>query len=56
MKNYIKPKGFEDFTVMQARIAGRPDVLRIYDIDNKIIWLNTDAAPDANVIALEPKR
>ena len=56
MKEYVKPKGFEDFTVVPARITGRPDVLRLYDIENKIIWVNTDAAPDANVIGMEPKR
>lgn len=56
MKPYVKPKGFEDFTVIEASNPRRPDLLRLYDIENKVIWINTSAAPDANVIALEPKR
>lgn len=56
MKPYVKPKGFEDFTVIKASNPRRPDLLRLYDIENKIIWINTAAAPDANIIALEPKR
>lgn len=54
-KRYVKPRGFEDFTIVEAALP-RSDVVRIYDIEHQIIWINTDAAPDANIIALEPKR
>lgn len=54
-KRYVKPRGFEDFTVVET-CMDRPDVVRVYDIEHKIIWLNTAAAPDANIIGLEPNR
>lgn len=56
LKTFRKPRGFEDFTVAEAAIIDRPHVLCVYDLEHKIIWLNTAAAPDANVILLEPRR
>ena len=54
-KRYVKPKGFEDFTVVET-CMNRPDVVRVYDIENKIIWININAAEDANIVGLEPRR
>lgn len=56
MDKYAKPRGFEDFAVVQVSMPDKPDVLRIYDIEHKTIRVNTAAAPDANIIRIEPKR
>ena len=56
MKRFVKPKGFEDFEVIPVELSGTPDLLRIYDIERRVIWINTAAREGANIIALEPKR
>lgn len=56
MIDFKRPRGFEDFDVYPVELPAHPDWDYIYDLENKIIWVNTAAGKGANVTKLEPKR
>lgn len=47
------PERFRDYRVMLADMPEHPEYDLVYDMPNKIIWINTAAQPGANVIRVE---
>lgn len=54
-KRHIKPDGFEDFRIAEV-CEPTKEWLRLYDIERKIIWINTAKEEECNVVKLEPKK
>lgn len=54
-KRRIKPDGFEDFRIAEVHEPTK-EWLRLYDIERKIIWINTAKEEECNVVKLEPKK
>ena len=53
-KRHTKPKGFEHFRIAEVHEPNQ-DWRRFYDIEHEIIWINTAAEEENNVVKLEPK-
>lgn len=54
-KRHVKPKGFEDFKIVEVELPCR-NWSRKYDIEKKIIWINTAVEEKNNVVKLEPAK
>lgn len=54
-KRRVKPKGFEHFRIVEVSLPCK-EWLRLYDIENEIIWINTAAEESNNVVKMEPKK
>ena len=54
-KRRVKPEGFEDFRFAEV-YEPEKEWLRLYDIEHKIIWINTAKEAECNVVKLEPKK
>lgn len=50
------PERFRDYRVMLAPMPEYPIYDVIYDMPMRTIWINTAAAPDANVSIIKPER
>lgn len=51
---YIKPDGFEHFRIAEVYLP-HESWMRSYDIEHEIIWINTAAEIENNVVKLAPK-
>ena len=51
---YIKPDGFEHFRIAEVYLP-HESWMRTYDIEREIIWINTAAEIENNVVKLAPK-
>lgn len=47
---------YKDFRQLTISMPGRPDVLRVVDMTNCVVYTNDSAEPGANVIVLLPER
>lgn len=54
-KRRIKPEGFEGFRIAEVYEPTK-EWLRLYDIERKIIWINTAKEEECNVVKLEPRK
>lgn len=54
-KRRVKPDGFEDFRFAEI-CEPEKEWIRMYDIEHKIIWINTAKEEECNVVKLEPKK
>lgn len=56
LKTLKVPERFKDYRIMLADLPKHPDYDVIYDMPLKTIWINTAAAPGANMARLETGR
>ena len=56
MRKLRIPERFKGYRVMLAPLPDHPAYDVIYDMPMKTIWVNTAAAPDANVSIVKPGR
>ncbi len=47
------PERFRDYGVILAELPEHPEYDVIYDIPLRVIWINTAAAPGANVVRVQ---
>lgn len=47
------PERFRGYRILLVSLAERPECDVIYDMQMRVIWVNTAAAPGANVACVE---